>query len=231
MSKKTKCAYCGSNNPKTKDHIPPKGLYPKPLPKNLITVPCCKSCHKGTSEDDLYFRSVLLTASNLVSDEKAMKQLDHAVKSLAQPKRAKLANFIVNSIVEPEIVSEAGIILGKQLALKIDHDRIERVLVRIIRGLYYNELGKPLPEGCNVFAQIDQFGKIANTLASEGYFQPAKWAADGMFGYTYAKTIEKDDATVWLGVFYQQVAFLGFTGRQGSPQLERTFLSYRNLRL
>ena len=212
MSKKKICAYCGAKNPTTRDHIPPKGVFPNPLPKNLITVPCCSKCHEGTSEDDLYFRTILLTSSNLVTNKNAMKQMEHAINSLKNPKRAKLAQSLLNSMTEAEIVSEAGLILGKYPAFRIDHDIIERVLIRIIRGLYYKEIGHPLPKDCSVFAQIDQFGENANTLSAEGVFNPVKMAADGMFGYTYAKAIDNEYASVWLGVFYERVSFFGFTG-------------------
>lgn len=212
MNKKKICAYCGSKNPTTKDHIPPKGVFPSPLPKNLVTVPCCTKCHKGTSEDDLYFRTILLTSSNLVTNKKAMIQMRHAINSLKNPKREKLVKFMINSMTEAEIVSEAGIILGKHPAFRIDHNIIERVLIRIIRGLYYKEIGYPLSKNSNVFAQIDQFGKDANTLSAEGVFSPVKMVADNMFGYTYAKAIDKEEASVWLGVFYERVSFFGFTG-------------------
>jgi len=39
------CVYCGKKLPLTKDHIPPKNLYSKPRPSNLITVPCCEKCN------------------------------------------------------------------------------------------------------------------------------------------------------------------------------------------
>jgi hypothetical protein len=212
MTKIKICAYCGKENPKTRDHIPLRGLFPKPWPKDLITVPCCDSCHDDSSDDDLYFRTVLLTASNLSADNMAIKQMDHAIKSLNRPNRSKLANLIRNSIIDTEIVTEAGLIIGNWPAMKIDHDKIEKVLIRIVRGLFFREFRVPLPKDCNVFAKIDQFGKDASVLSKEGCFCQAKWAADNLFGYTYARAIDKEDASVWLGVFYQQVTFIGFTG-------------------
>jgi 5-methylcytosine-specific restriction endonuclease McrA len=58
-SKKT-CAYCGSPTDLTRDHVPPKNLFPLPKPVNLITVPACKKCHSETSQDDEYFRVKIL---------------------------------------------------------------------------------------------------------------------------------------------------------------------------
>jgi hypothetical protein len=33
------------DNARTRDHIPPKGLFVPPLPDNLITVDCCNRCN------------------------------------------------------------------------------------------------------------------------------------------------------------------------------------------
>ena len=52
---KKSCIYCGNTEDLTKDHIPPKTLFPKPRPSNLITVPCCKNCNGSFSlEKDLF---------------------------------------------------------------------------------------------------------------------------------------------------------------------------------
>ena len=53
------CTYCGYHGKLTVDHIPPKGLFGKPLPPNLMTVPACDKCHKSTTDDDEYFRTVI----------------------------------------------------------------------------------------------------------------------------------------------------------------------------
>jgi hypothetical protein len=56
MNTPVACAYCGSTSELTDDHIPPKNLFPKPRPENIITVKACKICVKDTSKDDEYFR-------------------------------------------------------------------------------------------------------------------------------------------------------------------------------
>lgn len=61
-----KCYLCGA--PATSlDHIPPKGIFPRPLPAktNLITVPACEKCNGGSKEDDHYFRICIIQAAAL----------------------------------------------------------------------------------------------------------------------------------------------------------------------
>jgi hypothetical protein len=49
------CIYCQKNEATTVDHVPPKAMFPKPRPANLITVPCCDPCNKSFKNDDEYF--------------------------------------------------------------------------------------------------------------------------------------------------------------------------------
>src|SRR5437764_2311666 len=59
-----KCYLCGAADRVTRDHIPPKGLFPRPRPSNLHTLPCCESCNNRASADDEYFR---LAVSSLIN--------------------------------------------------------------------------------------------------------------------------------------------------------------------
>src|SRR6266404_1118580 len=57
MHRQTVCCYlCRSTQNLTRDHLPPKNLFPEPRPTNLITVPCCETCNKGFSNLDEQFR-------------------------------------------------------------------------------------------------------------------------------------------------------------------------------
>ena len=61
------CVYCGREAQLTSDHIPPKNLFPKPRPSNLITVPSCKRCNRSASKDDEYLRLVLVMREDVFS--------------------------------------------------------------------------------------------------------------------------------------------------------------------
>src|SRR5208283_2514674 len=58
------CLYCGRVRPLTRDDVPPKNLFPKPRPSNLITVPSCQKCNQSFMLDDEYFRLVIADADN-----------------------------------------------------------------------------------------------------------------------------------------------------------------------
>ena len=104
----------------------------------------------------------------------------------------------------------AGLFLGQDKAIEIVPSRIARVLGRIIRGLYFRELGRVLPSTFVVRTMLDQYGNRAETVFSRVTFPSVKQVGDGLFLYTYAAATDDADATIWLGAFYETVSFLGF---------------------
>ena len=49
------CIYCGNKPGSTRDHVPPKSLFPKPRPVNMLTVPCCDDCQARFKKDEDVF--------------------------------------------------------------------------------------------------------------------------------------------------------------------------------
>ena len=53
------CGKTGKETPEgklTREHVPPRNLFPEPRPSDLITVPCCGDCNHRAHEDDEYLR-------------------------------------------------------------------------------------------------------------------------------------------------------------------------------
>lgn len=56
MDNQVTCVICDKNPATTSDHIPPKGVFPRPRPSDLITIPACVECNKITQNLDEEFR-------------------------------------------------------------------------------------------------------------------------------------------------------------------------------
>ena len=52
------CVYCGLEAD-TREHCPPRFLFDLPLPKDLQTIPACRTCNNGFSADENYVKFVL----------------------------------------------------------------------------------------------------------------------------------------------------------------------------
>ena len=64
------CTYCGRHRKLADDHIPPKSLFGKPRPPDLIKIPSCGPCNNQASKDDEYFKTVLVFKVALVITRK-----------------------------------------------------------------------------------------------------------------------------------------------------------------
>ena len=205
------CAYCGTSAPETNDHIPPKNLFPKPLPEDLLTVPCCERCRRGWSTDDEYFRLALLSSSNLADVPTVQPVIDSIFRSLRRPQARGLARLVETSLVEIEQRTKGGIVAGTVPAFKVQRPRLERVGARIIRGLYFEEFKQPLPTTHIAKASIQQFGLDHLSSIQGVKFAEVRSRAANSFHYTFATVPEDPLSSVWLLDFFDRLPMVGFT--------------------
>ena len=116
-------------------------------------------------------------------------------------------------------------VVGKSGALLISKKRFDRVAQRIIRGLFYQEFGRRLPDEYEVQNTFNQQG-FPNTIdlvvPRLHLLSAPKIIGNGVFSYRYGKTREDENSTIWLSMFYEALPFIGFTYKRGpanaSPQ-------------
>jgi hypothetical protein len=206
------CAYCGSAAPEARDHIPPKGMFGRPCPSDLLTVPCCERCRSGWSKDDEYFRTVVLSADNLQADPRTAKVTKSLLRSLVKLSKKGFSHLMGKSLTIVELLTKSGLLVGKRPGIKIDSNRVTRVLVRILRALFYREFGFPVPGDYTVDATFDQYGERILPMHKRPPFVPIRRTANNIFLWTYAKASDDPLATLWIGAFYGKVFFAGMVG-------------------
>ena len=148
--------YCGRADPDTVDHIPPKNLFAKPRPSSLVTVPSCTGCNRGASQDDEYFR-LMVTLRHDLDHVDASAAMEAAMRSLERPQGRGLLAALLATTRRVEVKTPAGLYLGHAGTYQPDFERLYRVVRRIIRGLFYRETGRRLPDGyqVNVFTGLE----------------------------------------------------------------------------
>src|ERR1035441_7723661 len=140
------CVYCGDAGAETFDHIPPKGIFSQPRPNNLVTVPACRQCHNDeTSKDDEYFRLALQLRDGIDSHPDVVKTRPTLLRSLQNPCKLGMRNALLKNIVLTELVTPGGIFIKNQWALQTDMNRLRRVVLRIMKGLFYCHKKHRLP--------------------------------------------------------------------------------------
>lgn len=215
MSKPRKigvCGYCGRRRRLTRDHIPPRSFFPKPRTSDLITVPSCVDCFGGWSNDDEYFKAVILTTNEVYEAPAAQQSIESLLRAMENPAKRGFARSFLDSIKEVDVQTEAGLYLGTAPILKIDRDRLNRVAERIVRGLFFHERRHPVPSGYEVIGRVQQSGFDRILARLEGVaFPQVREIQHGVFSYTFKEAASDPDSTVWLAAFYDSLYFVGFT--------------------
>ena len=182
---KKKCAICGIKTANTSDHIPPKGLYPKPRDNdiNLNTVPACMDCNGGGSEDDEVFKLVVG-----IDTGEHQAQPDRQIESLAATigNNQRLANSVFGSA---KIVPPRSAVIGGESVVEIAFDRLayERVVVRIVKGLHWMERKSSqdaaLKTRVILGTELDQ--KMAGQVMDLMLKLPLRWLNKETFSYCF----------------------------------------------
>jgi len=213
-----RCAYCGRSRLTTRDHVPPKGLFPPPRPPDLITVPICGRCNRGTPREDEYFRNMVAMHVNAADHPAAQAVLPSIWRSLERPQARGLRTDLISHMQEVARMSPFGLYAGTMLRVDIDMNRIHAVAERITRGLFYHHEGRPVPDDCLVSAMCvtgrtmegdlqDHVFGLAQALNEHKTYD----LGDGTFRYRFAHVEEEKKApnsTVWLFSIYEAIEFI-----------------------
>jgi hypothetical protein len=138
------CIYCRKVKKTTRDHVPPKLLLDKPFPSNLPTVPACRDCNQSFMKDDEYTRLLALDV-RATNNTAAQSNLSAIVRSLQRPNAEGFVEYLANQSSDSTILGADGAPMGR--VTEVNKRRVDATGSRIVRGLYFIELGRPLPEG------------------------------------------------------------------------------------
>jgi hypothetical protein len=195
---KDECYLCGAPAT-TCDHIPPLGLFPKPRPTNLITVPACRTCNHGKSLDDEYFRNVVAASSD---DSPQSLNLLHQRIIPRFRKKPGLILELLKSIEWVDELSPGGIYLGRRRALGFDRNRIQAVIDKLVRGLFFNHAKRRLATNY----VVDEFlynPPIKDPLMDALVQIPLVKIGDGsVFNYRYHLPDSLGYESYWFLMFY-----------------------------
>lgn len=137
------CVICGQNPATTRDHLPPKALFLKPYPDNLITVPACETCNGGGSAFDDEFQAFL--AIHVAGHDERGSRFFHERGKTNLLGNERRLQALRDGVQEIEIHGPQGNPIGLAPAVLWDSDAHDAVVERMIRGLYWHHTGHILP--------------------------------------------------------------------------------------
>lgn len=213
----SECVYCGAKGKLTVDHIPPKNLFAEPRPSNLWTVPSCRRCNNQASKDDEYFKMMLTLKDDARAHPDAKETSASVLRSLERTEARRFARSFLDTVKYVEALSPSGIYLGRRMTYDVNLVRLDRVVSRVVKGLFYRLSGYRLPAECSVacFSEVGLHNISAHEKARlhEKLVLPT---LAGLHGATanevmrYWVSFDPDDTVTsgWILEFYRDVRFL-----------------------
>lgn len=198
------CVLCGKNFATTKDHVPPQSIFNAPRPNNLISVPACKACNNGASILDEKFKTYLgmHVAQFSKQGETLFKQAIRTVRH-----NRKLRQEIINKLEPLHISQSEGEIVDKQHSVLWDSDAHDKVIERIVRGLFYHHYQSILGDEADITVYWfkeppEEFKEMSLHKESVG---------NNAFIYQHNKIDNSEYDSIWLFQFYESHWAAGIT--------------------
>jgi hypothetical protein len=221
MSRKRKgqCVYCGAVGQLTDDHIPPDCLFDR-RPTDILEIPSCRRCNHGSSLDDEYFKTMIVLKDKAGSHPEAVLLRESVFRGLRNPRKVGFARSIVRSIRSVQLRTPAGLYVDKAPGFNVDLSRLDRVVARITRGLFWHHRKIRLPDGFAVEAYSEaglrdmepaHIEEMQQEVIGPVLRQPAHSIGNGVLKYWYAFATDAEHVSAWILEFYGDVRFAALT--------------------
>ncbi len=204
------CYLCGEplDRERSRDHVPPKQFFATRIRKarslNLIVLPVHKSCNNAYQHDEDYF---LHSIAPLAGDSVSGSALWHDMRARTQKDEhgRQLAQMVFKEFDE----RPGGIHLpAGRIAKRYDGKRIHRVIWKSIRGLFYYETDRFLPESTPHGVKMPSVGE----RPPDEFFllndAPLKGEYGGIFDYKYASFPEANDRHLYAMLLWDRIIVL-----------------------
>ena len=176
----------------------------------LITVPSCERCNNGASDDDEYFRNILVMRGDVGDHEAAKKVLSTALSALARPQQRKFRRGFVEGISVVWLRSMASGFIAPAPAYTVEMERLNRMFNRIARGLYYHERKERMPIDTLMASRIDAAASdwhIIDSIMNKEY----KSIGDGVFSYRSWYAWDSRFAAIWQFILYDSIKVISLS--------------------
>jgi hypothetical protein len=203
------CYLCGRAVATTYDHVPPRSFFPKQASVKGYKLPTCAACNNSWSKDDEYVRDYLSIAGWNSDAHRVFREGTRESYKKLHNRLLKVTKLerIIGDISSVELKTQSGLHLGDALSIRIDLKRVERLIVRIVKGLHFQYYGIPLPSTCK-FEFIFQPNSQSISLLAEiiGSETDGIEKFIGSFGdvFSYGGFVDNTDnvtGTWWLSLF------------------------------
>jgi hypothetical protein len=197
------CAYCGKSTLEiTKEHVFPSCLYPPSKTQSKVkrlTIPACKSCNNGWSNDEVHFRNIL----NLIDEPNPSRRELWEMATLPSFDEAD-GRRRVNDILarmKPVKMADGS---NRFMVYPGRDERVVRVVKKVVRGLcYYHNIVWPIPDQ-RVWVDVLKYEVPKVFFDAMEYHHREQDIAE----YRYQIINDNDISSAWLITIFERVTFI-----------------------
>jgi hypothetical protein len=218
----TLCIYCGQRPATDKEHVVAKVFYITP-PKVGVTVPSCVECNRKRGDegdrdihlDEEYMRNVLCIAKG-TQDHPIATKLSETKVLRSFRRSVGLTKMIHRATRLTPFKSEGGIFEPYSSPYFFpDWARIQRVLRKITKGLYFWSTDTRLPDEyailVNPAVRPEELPGLIDQLKNIGEFGPRPLDEYDVFRFMVAAEKGETARLHWLMTFYDWAVFHTWT--------------------
>jgi hypothetical protein len=213
------CVICSEHLATTVDHVPPKGIFPRPRPSDLITVPACAACNNEASNLDEAFKLYLGLHVGPFEDPATDKFFAQAQRTFQHNRR--LQRELLGQAAPIPFIDEEGESTGEGLAVRWNSDAHDKKIERVVRGLHFHHFGKSLSPDTVVAPKW--FREPHRNFLPEGLELASRTIGEKQFSYSFARVEEQPQVSIWTFEFYERHwsgALTSMPIDQSDPQLK-----------
>ncbi len=196
------CAYCEKRIATDKEHVFPRSLYPKSKANSRVqrlTIPSCRSCNSGWSDDEVHFRNVVGVAGEPNAIRRELWETT-VQRSFQQPDGLRRLRDLVDTLHAVEVDGQA-----RHKVYPGDDERVLRVVKKVVRGLsHHHNILSPVPES-RVWVDVMKYRMPDEFLSKMNYAHREQDIAE----YRYAIYDDVEILSAWLITFFERVTFIG----------------------
>ena len=176
------CVYCNATAT-SRDHVPPRFLLEKPLPRDLLTVPSCRDCNRSFSLDEQYLQVVIA-------------KIGHVPQLMAKVEKGGVVDRALGRApgLDQRIVESLDVRSDGRVWLMPERERILRIVQKIAYGLFICRYGMGASFGA--FSALAVYGpeeEIPQPVVAASHYWPGirrkRWISvqKDVFSYLFAK--------------------------------------------
>ena len=189
------------------DHVPPRQLYAREIRRihkpNLLTIPTHKACNSSYQTDEEYFVHMMVPLARQSYSGKAI--FDDVLRGYVQDVKKGLGKRVFAEF-DPR---PGGLYLPNGRVVKrYDAARVNRIIWKIIRGLFFHRHGDVLPNDTPRLITVVDPNKRPPSIFGALADQPTLGDYPGVLDYKYAQITEVNNLHYWALLLWDRIIIL-----------------------